>query len=141
MGSIKYIPTVRKVFDKLANLRHIVVILCILGVGVGLFFLFFVDTPNELHWPDPKLYYNAAKEVVATGTFSDRMISPGLAYFWGFLMHLIGKSVLLLKLIFVLLIGWFLYSMYLLGKDAFNKKVGILVHHRNPCPLGKVRVQ
>jgi 4-amino-4-deoxy-L-arabinose transferase-like glycosyltransferase len=116
----------RNYFKKFACTSHIVLILCFFGFCIGIFFLFFVDKPNELHWPDSKSYFRAAKQVFDAGIFSDRSISPGFPYFWGAMMFLFGDSILSIKLVLVFMVFWFLYSLYFLGKEAFNKKIGII---------------
>jgi hypothetical protein len=103
-----------------------------LGLAFQLIILFWVLDPNDLFWPDPKLYYGIAKGLYAGGPYStvgndsNIVVAPGYPYILSFMMHIVGTSVVALKLCHVALFPLFLYSLYKLGEAWQGERTGLV---------------
>ncbi len=104
--------------------------LAIVGILIFAFIIrlyYFFLTKNQPLWWDEAEYMSTAKHWAFDIPYILNMHRPPLFQFLGFLFFSAGFKELFIKFILVLLPSLFLiFAVYLLGKEMFNKKVGLI---------------
>lgn len=112
--------------------RILLALIILAGMVLQLFTLFVLFEPNSLNWPDPKLYYSIAQQLVngepfSTATNTDNLIvSPGYPLFLSGIIYLFGNSVLTIRIIFILLFPLFIITVFQIGKKLKNESLGLI---------------
>ncbi len=103
------------------------------SLALQVVFLFRVlDNPHTLFWVDAQHYHAIATRLYENGTYSDPTSewniyrSPGFPFLLSLMMHVVGTSVLHLRLVLILMTVPFLLVLYRLGLVLGNRRTGLL---------------